>query len=103
VYAERGDEARVTPTVDRAVSIWRKSLPADHWWIANSHAALGLCYVREHKYPEAEGVLLTSLATLEKQRGADSADARRVRAWLVELYEGWGRPQSAARYRVPVA
>jgi hypothetical protein len=48
-------------------------------------------------------VLLANLAVLEKQRGADSADARRVRAWLVKLYEAWGRPESAARYRLPVA
>ena len=103
VYAERGDEARVRVTIDRAVSIWRKELPADHWWIANSQAVLGLCLVQERKYAEAEPVLLTSLATLEKQRGADSADARRVRAWLVKLYAAWGRPESAARYRLPAA
>jgi hypothetical protein len=48
-------------------------------------------------------VLLSSLALLEKQRGADSADARRVRAWLVKLYESWGRPEAAARYRQPIA
>jgi serine/threonine-protein kinase len=103
VYAERGDEARVTATVDRAVSIWRKELPDGHWWIANAQAALGLCYLQERKYSEAERVLLANLAVLEKQRGADSADARRVRAWLVKLYEAWGRPESAARYRLPVA
>jgi serine/threonine-protein kinase len=93
----------VTATVDRAVSIWRKELPDGHWWIANAQAALGLCYLQERKYSEAERVLLANLAVLEKQRGADSADARRVRAWLVKLYEAWGRPESAARYRLPVA
>jgi serine/threonine-protein kinase len=101
VYAERGDLVRVRAVVDRAVVIWRKELPPDHWRIANSQAALGLCLVKERKYTEAEAVLLPSYATLEKQRGAESADTRRVRGWLVKLYEDWGRPESAARYRLP--
>jgi hypothetical protein len=88
--------------VERAVGIWRRELPADHWRIANAQAAMGLCLVRQHKFPEAESNLLGNYATLEKQRGADSADARRVRGWLVLLYEGWGRPEIAARYRVPI-
>ena len=103
VYAEQGDESRVRALIDRAVGIWRKELPAGHWRIANSQAALGLCFVRGRKYPEAERVLLDSLATLQQQRGPDSADARRVRGWLVILYEDWGRPETAARYRLPIA
>ncbi len=103
VFAEKSDESRVRELVDRAVSIWRKQLPADHWRIANSRAVLGLCLVNERKYAEAEGILLASYATLDQQRGASSAEARRVRGWLVKLYADWGRPDSAARYRLPVA
>jgi hypothetical protein len=101
VYAERRDEARVRSHVGRAVAIWRKELPPNHWRIANSEAALGLCLLRQRKFAEAERNLLDNYTTLEKQRGADSADARRVRGWLTTLYTDWGRPESAARYRLP--
>lgn len=103
VFAEKGDEQRVGAFVERAVGIWRKELPADHWRIANSRAAWGRCLVRRGKYAEAEPVLLASHATLEQQRGSDSPDTRRVGGWLVALYEAWGKPAAAARYRQPGA
>jgi len=99
IFAERGDEIRVRAFVDRAVSIWRKELPADHWRLANAQAALGWCLLNEKKYVESERILLASHATLEKQRGANDPDTRRVRGWLVRLYDRWGRPADADRYR----
>ena len=103
VFAERGDEPRVDALVGRAVSIWRRELPAGHWWIANAQSAMGLCLLRQHKYAQAERNLLDNYATLEKQRGPGSADARRVRGWLVTLYQEWGKPEAAARYREPIS
>jgi serine/threonine-protein kinase len=103
VYAEKGDAARVGALVERSVSIWRLELPVDHWRIANAQAAMGRCLARQHKYADAESNLLASYATLERQRGATSADARRVRGWLAALYQDWGRPEAAARYRQPNA
>ena len=103
VSAERGDATRVNALLERAVGIWRRELPEDHWRIANAQAVMGLCLLRQQKYAQAERNLLGNYATLEKQRGAESADARRVRGWLVTLYEKWGRPESAARFRPPSA
>jgi serine/threonine-protein kinase len=103
VYAESGNEQRVAALIERAVTIWRRELPADHWRIANAQAAMGLCLLRQKRYALAERNLLDNYAVLEKQRGAGSADARRVRAWLVILYQDWGRPERAARYSLPIA
>ena len=101
IFAERGDQFRVGAFVDRAVSIWRKELPADHWRVANAQAAMGLCLLDQKKYTESERILLASHATLEKQRGLKDPDTRRVRGWLVKLYESWGKPAAADRYRPP--
>ncbi len=103
VFAEKGDDFRVNAFVDRAVSIWRRELPADHWRVANSQAALGLCLLNQRNYAESERVLLASYAALGKQRGQNDPDTRRVRGWLVRLYEGWGKPAVADRYREPSA
>jgi serine/threonine-protein kinase len=103
VFAQRGDQQQVGALVDRAVSIWRRELPTDHWRIANAQAVMGLCLVRQGKYAEAERNLLDNYAILDKQRGAGSADARRVRGWIATLYDAWGRPETAARYRLPTA
>ncbi len=102
VFAEKGDDFGVGAFVDRAVSIWRKKLPADHWRIANAQSALGLCLLTQKKYAESERILLASYASLESQRGLNDPNTRRVRLWLAKLYDGWGKPEVAARYREPV-
>jgi len=101
IFADRGDEFRVAAFVDRAVSILRKELPADHWRLANAQAAMGLCLLTQKKYADAERILLSSYGTLEKQRGVIDPDTRRVRGWLVRLYEGWGKPAEANRFGQP--
>jgi eukaryotic-like serine/threonine-protein kinase len=99
IFADRGDTFRVNALIERAVSIWRKELPEDHWQIARSRAVLGKSMLRQGKFPEAEPILLQSYAILEKQRGINDPGTRQVRSWLVQLYEGWNKPDAAARYR----
>jgi serine/threonine protein kinase/Tfp pilus assembly protein PilF len=99
IFADRGDTVRVSALIERAVSIWRKELPDGHWQIARSRAVLGKSMLQQGKFAEAEPILLQSYAILEKQRGTSDLGTRQVRSWLVQLYEHWGKPNDAARYR----
>jgi hypothetical protein len=89
----------VRSLVERATAIWRKEFPEDHWQIANTRSWLGVCLLNRGRYGEAEPILLTSYEQLGRQRGEHDEVTRRVRGFLVKLYEGWGKPEEAARFR----
>jgi hypothetical protein len=38
-------------------------------------------------------------AILENQRGANDPGTHQPPAWLAQLYDGWSKPDFAARYR----
>jgi hypothetical protein len=51
------------------------------------------------RHAEAERELLAAYTAIVGATGESHAEARRVRGYLRELYEAWGRPADAARYR----
>jgi serine/threonine-protein kinase len=81
------------------LEIRRHALPDDHWQIAATESLLGECLTSSQQYEEAEMLLLDALATLETECGP--ADERTLEALrrIVALYEAWGEPERAARYR----
>ncbi|HLT48115.1 MAG TPA: serine/threonine-protein kinase [Rubricoccaceae bacterium] len=50
-------------------------------------------------YAQAERLLLADYATLETERGRDDRTTQLALARLARLYDAWGRPEDAARYR----
>jgi serine/threonine-protein kinase len=100
IFAEKGDTFRVQALIERAVGIWRKQLPDDHWQVARSRAVVGRSLLQQGKYAESEPILKQSGAILEKQRGVNDPSTRQVRSWLAQLYEKWGKPEQAAKYRL---
>ncbi len=86
-----------------ALRIRERAMPPGHWLIAATRSAVGEALVLRQRYPDAERMLIGALATLRSARGEDAELTRLARARLVTLYEHWGRPAEAARYRVPPA
>jgi tetratricopeptide (TPR) repeat protein len=68
-----------------------------HSRVAVARGLDGVCLHAAGRREEAEAQLLASLAGLE-QAGARKSMRMTLRR-LVSLYEGWNRPQDAARYR----
>jgi serine/threonine protein kinase len=64
--------------------------------------AYGRLLVHQGRYEDAEFLLLSVLGALERDVPPDDTRTRRTRAFLVELYDAWGRPEKAAVYREPV-
>ena len=60
---------------------------------------LAAALLRLGRYAEAETLLLDSYGIMRAARGEDDAFTRGARATLARLYELWGRPVEAARYR----
>jgi len=66
---------------------------------AASRSAVGEALLLRGRYAESERLLLDALATLRKERGEDQELTRLARARLVMLYDRWGKPGEAAKYR----
>ena len=59
----------------------------------------GACLSRMGRHAEAEPVLLQAFQELERRLNDDDIQVRRARDRLVDLYEAWGNPEEAAKYR----
>jgi tetratricopeptide (TPR) repeat protein len=75
------------------------ALPAEHWYPAVVEGWYGRTLLGLGRYPEAEEHLLAAYRRLETTLGAEHPRTQKIRERLVELYETWGKPDEAERYR----
>ncbi len=94
-----GRAREADPVLRESLALRRKSLPPGHWHISSSESALGACLTAEGRFAEAEALLLRAEAGLESSRGPDHERTVEARQRLAGLYEAWGRPGRAARWR----
>ena len=59
----------------------------------------GECLTTLGRYPEAERRLVASYDKLNEQFGAEHVRTQDAVTRLVQLYEAWGAPEKAERYR----
>jgi non-specific serine/threonine protein kinase/serine/threonine-protein kinase len=59
----------------------------------------GYCLMQQRQYPRAEPLLLAAERGLRALPSATPAMREEVTRWLVTLYERWGKPVEAARWR----
>ncbi len=90
----KGDALAAEAPLRESLEIRRKTLPAGHALIAQAQGTLGDCLSAQHRYSEAEPLLLESYT---------GSKAPQVARSLVELYTAWGRPGKAAPYRSRVS
>ncbi len=95
--ANQFDEAHKYLT--RALQVRQRIHPANHWRIDEARGMVGIALLRARRFAEAETELLAAHDGLLAHRGTESAEALAARKRLVELYEGWHRPEQAARFR----
>ena len=75
------------------------TLPAGHSQIQVTKSYLGEGLAGLERYAEAEGFLQAADARYLELVGPDHEAARGTARALVSLYEAWGRPDEADRYR----
>jgi serine/threonine-protein kinase len=91
--------AEAEPIAREALAIFRNALPSGHTYIGEAESVLGGCLTLSERYGEAEPLLLGSYPVLKAKTGERSPETRKARERIVRLYEAWGRPGEAARYR----
>lgn len=94
---ERAEEAK--PVLDEAVRIQTVALREGHWETAMSRAAVGACLAAARKFDEAEPLLTEGYAAVSEARGVDAWLSRFLAQQVVSMYENWGKPNEAAKYR----
>jgi eukaryotic-like serine/threonine-protein kinase len=94
-----GRAAKGEPLLREALTIRKKLLPSENVLIPFTESALGECLTAEKRYAEAEPLLIHGYNGLKSKLDGGDRRAIEARQRLVKLYEAWGKPNQAARYR----
>ncbi|MGD2108102.1 MAG: serine/threonine-protein kinase [Phycisphaerae bacterium] len=94
----RGDAEAAEPLLRRAYDIRERSPSKDDELWATAQITLGACLTKLGRKEEAERLLLEGHQFLI-QEDDQSEYALLATKWLTSLYESWGKPLAAAKYR----
>ncbi len=88
--------------------VLRAKALADHWSTANAQSLLGESIMGLERYTDAEPLLIQGYEGLKRQTGAvlDAHQSKRLKeaiGRLVRLYDAWGKPDDAAKWRKALA
>lgn len=87
-----------TELATKSLAARRELLPAGHWAISSGEGILGLCQTAAGNFAAAEQTLLKAYADLRDSRGDDHEVTIATRERVAQLYEAWGKPDTALQY-----
>jgi serine/threonine-protein kinase len=96
---QTGQPRRAEPYLREALDIKTRLLPKGNWMVAADEGLLGECLTMQKRYAEAEPLLVESHQSLKASRGDKHGLTQDALKRLVKLYEAWGKPEMAARFR----
>jgi ATP/maltotriose-dependent transcriptional regulator MalT len=99
VLFERGNCAEADPHVRRVIAFQLKDAPPGYVLDTRARRILGNCLVNTGRFAEAEPNLTTAHQTLLSGWGPANPFTQALARELVNLYERWGKPAEAQRYR----
>jgi tetratricopeptide (TPR) repeat protein len=95
-HPEQGEEF-----LRKGLAEFQKTTPAGSPEMAEYQRQLGQCLVTLHRFAEAEPVLRQSYDMFQKTLGDANSQTRESAAALAALYDAWGKPSDAAKFRNP--
>ena len=99
IMNKTGRSIQAESILRQALAIRERVLAKGAWQIAATQGALGECLTSQKRYAEAEPLLIQSYDVMKQTQGEQNPRALEARERLVKLYEAWGKPDLAARYR----
>jgi serine/threonine protein kinase/Tfp pilus assembly protein PilF len=99
IQESRGDCEGVEETVTQCLRIRRQLDDPPAWCIAELETVRGACLTAYGEFAEAERLLLDCLEPLREHHGDDGRSVKATRRRLAELYDAWGKPEEAVRWR----
>ena len=97
---QRGDASECEILIGRARGVFRETLPAGHWRLADADSVAGGCLAAQGRLGEAEPLLRESLAILQREKGDQAMVTREALARL-QRPERRPRPPEAASALAP--
>ena len=91
--------AQAEPLLREALTITKTTNPKGHRLTAVTMSLLGDCLTKQKRYREAEPLLIESDEDLRSTMVEQNPSRVESRQRIVRLYEAWGKPDLAARYR----
>jgi serine/threonine protein kinase/Tfp pilus assembly protein PilF len=95
----KGDYANAEATFTEALNLGFKALGEKNQDVAKIRSKYGVCLVKLKKFDEAEKQLLIALPILRDTAGDKDEVTQKAIRRLLELYQEWGKPDQAAKYR----
>jgi serine/threonine-protein kinase len=99
VYVARKDYPRAEALYRDAIVMYTETLSPTHLNTGIARLKLGRALLRQQRYGDAEGELLTGHEILTKQTSPSVSWLRAAREDLVALYTATGKPERAAAFR----
>jgi tetratricopeptide (TPR) repeat protein len=98
-----GQPQEAIELADRALAIRKAKLPAGDWRVSVTASVLGGARAAAGEFDKAEPLLLEAERTLRTSTALAGRPRREATERLVKLYEGWGKPDDAARWRAELS
>jgi serine/threonine-protein kinase len=99
VYVGRKEYARAEQLYQDAIQMFSDTLPVGHLNIGIAQIKLGRALVRQSRFGEAEGPLLSGYAILSKQANPSSIHLQNARQDLVSVYDALKQPDKAQTFQ----
>jgi serine/threonine protein kinase/class 3 adenylate cyclase/Tfp pilus assembly protein PilF len=105
-YAEAlmqsGDFSAAERAARECYEIRQAALPDGDWATAHSGGVVGRCLVKLERYADAEPLLLAEVDATRREFGDAHQRTQTALQHLCELYEAWGKPESAAKWEAMI-
>ena len=103
LYSRAGNHAKAESLFREVLKIQRKTFPERHWEIASTKGLLGANLMAVRRYERAEPLLLECYSVFKEQLGEHHDATNSALRRVGDLYQAWGKPETAAEYRAMLA
>ncbi len=102
LYVAMGRLEAGEPLLAKAVQGAKEKLPPGHWFTGVFLTKYGECLTKMGRYEQGAAALRDAHSILVSALGADHERTRRASDALVALYDAWGKPGEADRFRTAI-
>jgi serine/threonine protein kinase/Tfp pilus assembly protein PilF len=95
----KGDYKSAEELFHKAIEIQRKTFLEKSWQIATTQLLLAGCLQAQKRYREAEPLMLEAFPMIKDNFGLGHPRTQAAVKRLASLYEAWGKPDQAAKYK----
>ena len=98
-FNKLGRKSEAEAILREAVTLRTELLPPGHFFTALAQGALGECLTSQHRFSEAEPLVLQSYNDLLRSQGPDNPRTTLAKTRVRHLYEAWGKAVDILRFR----